>query len=58
MARFRNTSAQTRTIPGATPEREPPDGLFEVPDDRAAGFEAQPWFTPASSKQTKKDEVS
>ena len=55
MARFRNVSDDTRTIPEATPQVVEPDGLFDVPDDRADAFEAQPWFAPAApSKTTKK----
>ena len=52
MARFRNVSNDTRDIPGATPMTVPPDGLFEVDDDRAAAFEAQPWFAPAPARKT------
>lgn len=48
MARFRNTSDDVREIPEATPMVVQPDGLFEVPDDRAEAFEAQPWFAPAT----------
>lgn len=54
MARFRNTSDDTRIIPGATPEKVAPDGLFEVPDEAADGFAAQPWFTPAAPTTSKK----
>jgi hypothetical protein len=45
--RFRNVSDDTRSIPelGITVE---PDGLFDVPEDRADAFEAQPWFAPAA----------
>lgn len=47
VARFRNTSDDTRFVPGAVPETVAPDGLFEVPDDRGEAFEGQPWFAPA-----------
>lgn len=53
MARFRNISDSAREIPEATPMLVPPDGLFEVPDDRAAAFEEQPWFAPASPAKKK-----
>ena len=57
MARFRNTSDDTREIPEATPMVVAPDGLFDVPDDRADAFEAQPWFAPApAAKSVKKGE--
>ena len=58
MARFRNTSDDTRMIPEATPQVVEPDGLFEVPDDRADAFDEQPWFAPApASKTTKKGDA-
>ena len=57
MARFRNISDDARTVPGAVPLEVPPDGLFEVPDDAAAGFEAQPWFAPAPSKKPQKGDA-
>jgi hypothetical protein len=53
MARFRNTSDDVRFIPEATPSTVEPDGLFDVPDDRADAFEAQPWFAPATPKPTR-----
>ena len=53
MARFRNVSDDTRFIPEAGVSVEP-DGLFDVPDDRADAFEAQPWFAPATPKTTTK----
>ena len=58
MARFRNTSDDTRFIPEASPQTVEPDGLFDVPDDRADAFEAQPYFAPATTrkKPTTKDE--
>lgn len=55
MARFRNSSNDERFIPEGTPQVVAPDGLFEVPDDRAAAFEAQPWFTPAAEAKKKGD---
>jgi hypothetical protein len=57
VARFRNISDDARTVPGAVPLEVPPDGLFEVPDDAAAGFEAQPWFAPAPSKKPQKGDA-
>jgi hypothetical protein len=58
VARFRNTSDDPRFIPEATPQLVEPDGLFEVPDDRAEACEAQPWFAPApASKTTKKGDI-
>ena len=57
MARFRNVSDDARMIPEGSPQLVEPDALFEVPDDRADAFEAQPWFEPApASKSTKKGE--
>lgn len=53
MARFRNISDDTRQIPEATPQVVAPDGLFEVPDDRAEAFAEQPWFTPAAPAKKK-----
>ena len=47
MARFRNISPDERFIPDAVPNVVGPDGLFEVPDEKADGFAAQPWFAPA-----------
>ena len=41
MARFRNVSGQTLEIPSIRKIVED-DGVFDVPDDRAAGFECQP----------------
>lgn len=52
MARFRNVSDDARLIPEATPQLVEPDGLFEVPDDRADAFESQPWFAPAPAAKT------
>lgn len=53
MAVFRNVSNSARIVPGATPTLVEPDGLFTVADDRAAGFEAQPYFKPASLPKPK-----
>lgn len=55
MARFRNTSDDVRFIPEGSPQTVAPDGLFEVPDDRAGAFEAQPWFKPAAPATKKGD---
>ena len=41
MARFRNVSGQTLEIPSIRKVVED-DGVFDVPDDHAAGFECQP----------------
>jgi hypothetical protein len=57
MARFRNTSDDTREVPWATPMVVPPDALFEVPDEHADAVEAQPWFAPASPAKKKGSEV-
>ena len=51
MARFRNSSGETRSIPEATPQVVEPDGLFTVPDDRAEAFAGQPFFTPVADKK-------
>lgn len=55
VARFRNSSGEQRAIPEATPQVVDPDGLFDVPDDRADAFSAQPWFTRVADNR-KKDE--
>ena len=41
MARFRNVSRQTLEIPSIGKVVDD-DGVFDVPDDKAAGFECQP----------------
>ena len=41
MARFRNVSGNRLEIP-AIRKFVDDDGVFDVPDDRAAGFECQP----------------
>ena len=41
MARFRNVSGQTLDIPSIRKVVED-DGVFDVPDDAAPGFECQP----------------
>ena len=41
MAKFRNTSGQTLEIPAIRKIVED-DGVFDVPDDLAPGFECQP----------------
>ena len=51
MARFRNITDGVRFIPEGSPQSVPPDGLFDVPDDRADAFEAQPHFAPAAPKK-------
>jgi hypothetical protein len=58
MARFRNVSDDVRLIPEASPQTVLPDGLFDVPDDRADEFDKQPWFAPATpAKSTKKGDI-
>lgn len=54
MAQFRNVSDDVRFVPEGSPQTVEPDGLFEVPDDRAEAFEAQPWFKPAAAHTTTK----
>ena len=53
MARFRNTTNGTLFIPEGSPQSVPADGLFDVPDDRADAFEAQPNFAPAAPAKPK-----
>ena len=48
MARFRNTTDRVLFVPEATPQSVDPDGLFDVPDNRAAAFEESPHFAPAN----------
>ena len=51
MARFRNTTDRVLYIPEGDPTTVAPDGLFDVPDDRADAFEASPHCAPAATRK-------
>lgn len=53
MARFRNTTNRALWVPEGSPQTVPPEGLFDVPDDRAAAFEESPHVAPAATRKPK-----